>query len=57
MPQDAVECIAQQFSARADDLSSYDFGGRTVRRHCTEILQYLGFRRATGGPGGTVFLD
>nr|WP_247645098.1 hypothetical protein [Brucella pituitosa] len=49
--------MAQQFSARADDLSSYDFGGRTVRRHCTEILQYLGFRRATGGPGGTVFLD
>ncbi|WP_233450530.1 DUF4158 domain-containing protein [Rhizobium mongolense] len=26
-------------------MSEYDFCGRTSRRHCAEILQYLGFRR------------
>lgn len=42
---DAVEYIAEQLGVRVDELSGYDFDGRTARRHCAEILQYLGFRR------------
>lgn len=45
IPHDAIEYIAQQLGVRADDLSCYDFSGRTARRYCVEILQYLGFRR------------
>lgn len=45
IPHDAIEYIAQQLGLRADELSGYDFGGRTARRHCAEILQHLGFRR------------
>lgn len=47
IPNDAVEYLAEQIDVRADELSSYDFGGRTARRHCAEILQYLGFGRMT----------
>ncbi|CAN7635399.1 DUF4158 domain-containing protein [Pararhizobium sp. LjRoot238] len=45
VPNDAAEYLAEQIGVRADELSGYDFGGRTARRHCAEILQYLGFRR------------
>ncbi|MER9586632.1 DUF4158 domain-containing protein [Mesorhizobium sp. M0276] len=58
VPNDAAEYLAEQIGVRADELSGYDFGGRTARRHCAEILQYLGFRRyEAGGPGSAVFLD
>lgn len=46
---DAREYLAEQIGIRADELSGYDFGGRSARRHCAEILQYLGFRRMTRG--------
>ena len=49
VPHDAAEYLAEQIGVRADELSSYDFGGRTGRRHCAEILRYLGFRRMTRG--------
>jgi len=49
IPNDAAEYLAEQIGVRADELSSYDFGGRSARRHCAEILQYLGFRRMTRG--------
>ncbi|QNQ64423.1 DUF4158 domain-containing protein (plasmid) [Brucella sp. 6810] len=45
IPHDAIEYIVQQLGVQADELSGYDFDGRTARRHCAEILQYLGFRR------------
>lgn len=45
VPNDAAEYLAEQIGVPADELSGYDFGGRTARRHCAEILQYLGFRR------------
>ena len=42
IPNEAAEYLAEQIGVPADELSSYDFGGRTARRHCAEILQYLG---------------
>lgn len=38
VPNDAVEYLAEQIGVPADELSGYDFGGRTARRHCAEIL-------------------
>lgn len=49
VPHDAAEYLAGQIGVPADELSSYEFGGRTARRHCAEILQYLGYRRMTRG--------
>jgi TnpA family transposase len=49
VPNDAAEYLAEQIGVPADELSGYDFGGRTARRHCAEILQYLGFCRMTRG--------
>ncbi|MGO4567577.1 DUF4158 domain-containing protein [Rhizobium sp. 2YAF20] len=57
IPNDAAEYLAERIGVRADELSSYDFGGRSAQRHCAEILQYLGYRRMTCGPGNAVFLD
>ncbi|MEC5383666.1 DUF4158 domain-containing protein [Aurantimonas sp. C2-6-R+9] len=45
LPQDAVSYVAEQLGVGGADLSGYDFSGRSGRRHCAEILQYLGFRR------------
>lgn len=49
IPNDSVEYLAEQIGIPADELSSYDFCGRSARRHCAEILQYLGYRRMTRG--------
>ncbi|WP_236765680.1 DUF4158 domain-containing protein [Agrobacterium tumefaciens] len=49
IPNNAAEYLAEQIGVPADELSSYDFDGRTARRHCAEILQYLGFRRMKRG--------
>ncbi|HWT61302.1 MAG TPA: DUF4158 domain-containing protein [Ochrobactrum sp.] len=54
VPHDAAEYLAEQIGVRADELSSYDFGGRTARRHCAEILQCLGFRRMKRGDRETL---
>ncbi|MET3600727.1 hypothetical protein ABID12_002678 [Martelella mangrovi] len=45
IPHDAADYLAEQLGVHADELSGYDFNGRTARRNCAEILQYLGFRR------------
>ncbi|WP_010661783.1 Tn3 family transposase [Brucella anthropi] len=45
VPADGVAYLAEQLGVEADALKQYDFSGRTARRHCAEILQYLGFRR------------
>ena len=44
LAEEAVSYLAEQLGGGAD-LSRYDFSGRSGRRHCAEILQYLGFRR------------
>lgn len=45
IPADGVTYLAEQLGFDVDAMSEYDFGGRTARRHCAEILQHLGFRR------------
>ncbi|WP_244514776.1 DUF4158 domain-containing protein [Ensifer sp. LCM 4579] len=45
IPADGISYLAEQLGFDDDTPSEYDFGGRTARRHCAEILQYLGFRR------------
>ncbi|TYC78555.1 DUF4158 domain-containing protein [Stappia sp. BW2] len=38
IPRDAADYLAEQLGVYAVELSGYDFGGRTARRHCAEIL-------------------
>jgi len=45
LAEEAVSYLAEQLGGGSADLSRHDFSGRSGRRHCTEILQYLGFRR------------
>ncbi len=45
IPADDVTYLAEQLGFDVAAMSEYDFGGRTARRHCAEILQHLGFRR------------
>nr|WP_244538138.1 DUF4158 domain-containing protein [Mesorhizobium sp. YR577] len=42
---DGVLYLAEQLGLDAEAVNHYDFSGRTARRHCSEILQHLGFRR------------
>jgi len=43
--EEAVSCLAEQLGIGRADLCGYDFSGRSGRRHCAEILKYLGFLR------------
>lgn len=43
--EEAVSYLADQLGVGKADLEGYDFSGRSGRRHCAEILRYLGFRR------------
>ncbi|WP_457812177.1 DUF4158 domain-containing protein [Sinorhizobium meliloti] len=45
IPADSVSWLAEQLGVGSGAMTEYDFSGRTARRHCAEILQYLGFRR------------
>src|ERR1700677_3649072 len=45
LAEEAVSYLAEQLGGGGADLSRYDFSGRSGRRHCAEILQYLGFHR------------
>jgi hypothetical protein len=54
VPHDAAEYPAEQMGVTADELSGYDFDRRTVRRHCAEILKYLGFCRMMRGDRETL---
>ncbi|WP_196223130.1 DUF4158 domain-containing protein, partial [Roseibium sp. RKSG952] len=47
IPKGAAGYLAEQLGSHPDALSDYDFSGRSARRHCAEILKYLGFRRMT----------
>jgi hypothetical protein len=44
LPDDAVAHLARQVRVPASELGSFDFGGRTAKRHRTEIRAYTGFR-------------
>ncbi len=43
--EEAVSYLAEQLGIGRADLCGYDFSGRSGRRHCAEILKYLGFLR------------
>ncbi|HDZ73785.1 MAG TPA: DUF4158 domain-containing protein [Aurantimonas coralicida] len=43
VPDDAIGYVVEQLGG--GDLAGYDFAGRSGRRHRSEILRYLGFRR------------
>lgn len=45
IPVDGIAYLAEQLGVDIDAIHDYDFGGRTSRQHCAEILQHLGFRR------------
>jgi hypothetical protein len=45
---DAVEFMARAVKADPADLAGYDWSGRTVKRHRTEIRQHFGFWQCTG---------
>jgi Domain of unknown function (DUF4158)/Tn3 transposase DDE domain len=45
IPDETVTYLAEQIGVGDSDLLSYDFSGRSGRRHCAEVLRYLGFRR------------
>ncbi|ACD97397.1 Tn3 family transposase [Trichlorobacter lovleyi] len=42
-----LEHVAEQLNVSVSDFESYDFNSRTGRRHCIEILNYLGIQRLT----------
>jgi TnpA family transposase len=44
-PEEAITYLADQLAVCRSQLAGYDFTGRSARRHCAEILRYLGFRR------------
>jgi hypothetical protein len=47
LPGDAVAHLARQASVPAGELASFDFVGRTARRHRREIRAYTGFRECS----------
>jgi len=46
-PDDAVAHLARQVRVHAAKLASFDFDGRTAKRHRTEIRAYTGFRECS----------
>ncbi len=47
LPDDAVAHLARQVRVPVTELASYDFIGRTARRHRREIRAYTGFRECS----------
>ena len=45
IPDEAVSYLSEQLGVGRGDLCRYNFSGRSGRRHCSEILHHLGFRR------------
>ena|GEM_PF-6280613 len=43
--EEAIVYLADQLGIGRSRLPDYDFTSRSARRHCAEILRYLGFRR------------
>lgn len=46
-PDDGVAHLARQVRVPADKLASFDFDGRTAKRHRSEIRAYTGFRECS----------
>ena len=47
-PLGAIAYLAQQTGTEPSDLETYDWSGRTARRHRADILEFLGIQRLTG---------
>lgn len=47
LPDDAVTHLARQVRVPATELTSFDFKGRTAKRHRTQIRSYAGFRECS----------
>ncbi|WP_419904250.1 Tn3 family transposase [Kiloniella sp.] len=45
LPKEAIAYLAEQLGSDGTNLNVYDFSGRSGRRHRTEIIKFLGFRR------------
>lgn len=43
--EEAASYLGDQLGVGKADLEEHDFSGRSGRRHCADILRYLGFRR------------
>lgn len=44
---EAVAFVARQLEASSDELAGYEWSGRTIERHRSEIRRFLGFRECT----------
>src|SRR3546814_3647752 len=42
IPTDGLSYLAEQLGVEAGEIDGYDFSSRTARRHCAEILSYIG---------------
>lgn len=47
LPGEALNYLAEQLCVGELDLAGHDSSGRTGRRHCADVLRYLGFSRLT----------
>lgn len=47
LPDDAVTHLAREVRMPATELASFDFDGRTAKRHRTQIRSYTGFRECS----------
>src|SRR6266849_4834839 len=47
LPYDAVDFVAKQVQVPASDLGFYEWDGRTIESHRSQIRQHLGFRECT----------
>ncbi len=48
IPEDACAYLGEQLDSQLLNATLYDFKGRSARRHCAEIIIYLGFARMSG---------
>jgi hypothetical protein len=54
VPRAVVDYIARQLKVHADLLAQYDWEGRTIRLHRTQIREHLGYREATAADSEAV---
>jgi len=47
LPDDAVDFVGRQVKVPAADLGLYEWAGRTIESHRSQIRQHLGFRECT----------
>jgi hypothetical protein len=54
LPDDAVAHVARQVRVAAGEVAAFDLGGRTAKRHRTEIRAYTGFRECSVADADTL---